>query len=322
MVLANIMNASIESFKLDCTNILAAIEPGMSIKLSEWIMYRDSVLEIITSSGHSKQLSDIQELRMAFGKAYDNQIADLADYMICLERMKENIDNVLSLLVPQKVKHLIMDEYIKRLSDYHKKNFDKYRLDKIEGVIEIRKCILSWLPLGLYDYQISGIPKRNLLLCPTNQKLSFLCYIAKHMRGFSPVYEVHLPKQTGKHLTPESVYESYELLTQVLKMNPSVKGIFSSAWYHDPVVAEINPHLKYLNELFLNNGGYIHKLGSTESCKQDALLKSKTRQQLYAEGKYMPTNYGRYWSRDAMIMWAKSMKADSRQSTGSEKHAL
>ena len=218
--------------------------------------------------------------------------------------MLASVDRLSGLSVPGELKSLVIDEFEARCEDGLRRRYERYSLRDSEGWDQLRSSRLQRLPLGLYAFNIAGIPRSNLLRCPGRERLALTRFLAFRMRGLSPVFEVHLPRLPTRHVSEAEVDDSHRLLSRVAQMNPGVKGLYSSAWYIDPAVAVINPRLAFLREFFLKNGGFVHSLGVVGSCVEDALRKSATRRRLYEEGRYQPTAWARYWPRAAMLRWA------------------
>lgn len=232
------------------------------------------------------------------------EVANQFAYFLCVHAMVRSLDEIATLRVPEDVKDLILDEFDARCEEGAARQYDRYSLADSEGWNQIASCGLQRLPLGLYVFNIAGIPRSNWFRCPAIEKVALGKFLAFEMRGLSPVLEVHLPRLTNRHVTEPEVDASHLRLARVAQMNPEMKGLYSSAWYIDPAVAAIQPRLAFLREFFEQNGGFVHKLGVTESSIADATRKSATRRRLYEEGKYQPTAWARYWPRAAMLRWA------------------
>jgi len=232
------------------------------------------------------------------------EVADQFAYLSCVLAMLRSLDQLPEVNVPEQVKLIVLDEFDARCEDGAARRHERYSLADSEGWNQLASCRLQRLPLGLYVFNIAGIPRSNWLRCPAREKISLARFLAFQMHGFAPVFEVHLPRLTNRHVTEAEVDASHLLLARVAQMNPRVKGLYSSAWYIDPAVATIQPRLAFLREFFLKNGGFVHRLGVTPSSIEDALRKSATRRRLYDEGKYQPTAWARYWPRAAMLRWA------------------
>jgi hypothetical protein len=128
--------------------------------------------------------------------------------------------------------------------------------------------------------------------------------------GISPqVLEIHLPKLKNRRLNELHNVESHLQVAQLLAANPSILGVFNSNWYYDPALASISPNLAHLAKFASSNGAFLVKIGSDSGAVVDATSHSATRRRHFEAGDYMPTRYGRFWPRDALLAWARAQGA-------------
>ena len=292
----------IEATRRRFRSLLDDFETGLKDRVDSWNAYRRAMEprnppRPLTLVGGNRRRVAVDDLAPAEGA---NQFA----YFLCVHAMARSLDEIATLRVPEDVKDLILDEFDARCEEGSARQYDRYSLADSEGWNQIASCRLQRLPLGLYVFNIAGIPRSNWFRCPASEKVALGKFLAFEMRGLSPVLEVHLPRLTHRHVTEPEVDASHLRLARVAQMNPEMKGLYSSAWYIDPAVAAIQPRLAFLREFFEQNGGFVHRLGVTESSIADATRKSATRRRLYEEGKYQPTAWARYWPRAAMLRWA------------------
>jgi len=295
------MTARIEALRLGLRAILDDFETGVSGHIESWRTYRRAM---------SSVPAPMAPVPASWRRAPKNlsapsELANQFTYVLVVEAMLRSLDQIAGLRVPEEVKALVLEEFEARCEDGVAHRYERYSLADSEGWNQLASSRLLRLPLGLYVFNIAGIPRSNWLRCPTHEKVALAKFLAFQMHGFSPVFEVHLPRQEGRHVTEDEVDASHLLLARVAQMNPRMKGLYSSAWYIDPAVAAIQPRLAFLREFFLKNGGFVHRLGVTPSSIEDALRKSATRRKLYDERKYQPTAWARYWPRAAMLRWAR-----------------
>jgi len=99
---------------------------------------------------------------------------------------------------------------------------------------------------------------------------------------------------------------SYIRIAEYLERKTSIRGTAGTSWFYDPQLVNISPHLTYLQKRPIENGAFSIRHGSPDQDIKLATLKSKARQRLCLEGKYMPVCYTILWPRDKLISWAKS----------------
>jgi len=93
----------------------------------------------------------------------------------------------------------------------------------------------------------------------------------------------------------------------MMKKNPYIKGICNESWFYDPQLAGISPRLMYLQTIPLQNGAKRFYLGLRDP--SDAIAKSKTRENLYKEGRYTPKSFMIIWPRKEFLQWAEDQSA-------------
>jgi hypothetical protein len=223
--------------------------------------------------------------------------------------MNESLGKLQHLQLPRIVLERIIDDFCD-ITDQIEKSMGKplgFFDDPTLRIIKI--SLLRWLPAGMNYFEYSGIPRKNLWLCPIRDKMALAGYIMFRMKGLRPTIELHLPAQLDRRYTKTECEYSYRIVAEVLRMQPWVRGISGSSWLYDPAVGHISPHLAFARELPEFNGGFLHRLGYTNNADRKALLKSPTRRKCYEEGKYLPVDYARYWSRTDVLAWvAKCLK--------------
>jgi hypothetical protein len=96
----------------------------------------------------------------------------------------------------------------------------------------------------------------------------------------------------------------YKRLTEILKAKVDVCGMMGAAWFYDPVIPALSPHLAFLQEVPLKYGAQTFRYEVSAGAKRDSLLNSPQRQQAYDQGRYVPATYILIWPREGMLRWA------------------
>ncbi len=125
--------------------------------------------------------------------------------------------------------------------------------------------------------------------------------------GNFPFYEVHTHMSELEDFNLPGWIRSCIRIAEMLELNPQGKGMIGGSWYNDPARARISPNLAYLTEGPAQNGAYL--LFSEVNHRTGALHKSKTRQALFEQGKYVPKTYVFVWRRKPLIAWARQVAA-------------
>jgi len=166
--------------------------------------------------------------------------------------------------------------------------------------------LLTLLPCGAELVQVrDGVPRSILMRGGMRQMLRGLRYFGLRTRGFRPFYSLHLDPRRLEEFTPEGWDRTYLRIAELLRLNPEVKGVFGTAWFYDPEVESVSPHLGYLRRRRVENGAVGFLYGATREAAANALARSRTRRRLYEEGKYVPVSYYLVWARDDLLRWAE-----------------
>jgi hypothetical protein len=88
-----------------------------------------------------------------------------------------------------------------------------------------------------------------------------------------------------------------------MKLQPAIKGFFTTAWFYSPDLFEVSRHLSWLNKVFSENGGLVVKLGLAP-LDSGVFARSPERRKAYEEGRFKPTLGLVLWPRTQMIRWA------------------
>lgn len=127
--------------------------------------------------------------------------------------------------------------------------------------------------------------------------------------GNKPFYSHHMHLSELEQFNQKG-FEACNLnLADMLKLNPDVRGIHCGSWLYDPALSFAGPRLAYMCEIQQHNGAYLFYAGVDRG--GGALAKSKSRRELYDQGKYIPKSYHIVWPRDRVIAWAEQHPSNS-----------
>jgi hypothetical protein len=128
------------------------------------------------------------------------------------------------------------------------------------------------------------------------------------MGGHYPLYEMHTASHTLRYFSPGGWAECYRRIARALARDPEAKGVFGTAWFFDPALERVSPHLVYLRQFPLERGAVFLKVETTEGSRRDAVANSFPRRALYEAGKYDPQDYLMIWPRRAMLAWLSQIQ--------------
>ena len=131
------------------------------------------------------------------------------------------------------------------------------------------------LPLGIYHAEVGAVPRSRLVRSAPADAWRLARYLALEMRGFGPTLAIHLPKQMDRPLTERDYVEAHLLAVQLFESNPRLKGFFNAAWYYDPAIASISPHLAFLPRFASSHGAITLSIGQSEDVVADAAFEEQ-----------------------------------------------
>lgn len=174
---------------------------------------------------------------------------------------------------------------------------------------DLALCRGKLLPCGaeLVDV-MSGVPRRLALSGGMMQAFRVASFFCARLRGFRPLYEMHLDPRALSQFTPHGWDRCYLRIADLLELNPRIRGVFGSSWWFDPEVERITPDIGFLRHRPLGGGAQIFRVGPDEAAVRNATKFSRVRKELYEQGAYAPTNYLMVWARDDLLGWALEMR--------------
>lgn len=148
--------------------------------------------------------------------------------------------------------------------------------------------------------------RRPLVFGSFIQRVRFVRMFLRKPVGFRYYFQHHTHTSLLANFNQEGWDRTYELIADLLDVNPEHKGYSGASWFYDPQLKSVSPRLAYLADIPIAAGAERFHLGSDRT--GSALAKSKTRKSLYDEGKYVPQNYMLLWHRASMIQWRGKRK--------------
>jgi hypothetical protein len=98
--------------------------------------------------------------------------------------------------------------------------------------------------------------------------------------------------------------EVYRQCARLLRSRSQLLGLAATAWFYDPQLAGISPHLCYCRERLVDRGAIVMRVGTSDFDIASATARSPTRRKLYDAGKYVPVSYTLLWPRERLLRWA------------------
>jgi hypothetical protein len=232
--------------------------------------------------------------------------------VLLLRLIERNERKLPALNLPDEINSLYSRHFSKIIEQMSVNGDDFYQYSDEKFCKDLALCRLKMFPVGPALMEEGRVNKRFLFKKGLSQFVRGVIYIVREMKGFGPFYQGHLDTRPDSLCLPEFNEKGWKQMclriTELLKMQPHVKGIFGCGWFHDPVLETISPQLSFVNKLIVHceNGGRLFYNGTSESSIENATFKSRTRRKLYEQGLYMPTSYLFIWPRHRLIKWAES----------------
>jgi hypothetical protein len=176
---------------------------------------------------------------------------------------------------------------------------------------DVRYALGLTIPCGALQLDLNGVVGPKLIardLIATRSLRTTAGYFAA--RGWGRWYGNHIDVRAIKNFTPEGWTASFARIAELLALNPSVRGVAGVAWFYDPELIRVSPHLAYIGQTLQRNGAFRVTMKTQEHDIANALARSLSRKKLHERGDYSPACYLVAWPRRALLEWAARLKID------------
>lgn len=202
-----------------------------------------------------------------------------------------------------------------RVTQLFLQNFEMYAAASVPEPFDLNRhafvsmsriATLSRFPAGQLDWEVSGVPRSWLFRANWRALPRLLHAVTFELGGLGPAFFSHLnPNRRNQTVLLErESLRSYHRMARSMERQPQIRALITASWLHSPDTFVVSPHLKWLNEVFLQNGGYIVPLGRVDAgC--GVLHRSPERKRAYDAGTFVPTEALVVWPRAAMLAWAR-----------------
>jgi hypothetical protein len=208
-------------------------------------------------------------------------------------------------------------EFLGRLSRFlHERAEGSYDDDFFAK--DVRYALGLTIPCGALQFDLRARIGPKLIardLAATRSLRSCHAYVRSN--GWGRWYGNHIDLRAIKEFTPEGWTASFARIAEVLERNPPVRGVVGVAWFYDPELVRVSPHLSYIRQTPLKHGAFLVRMTTEPHDIENALARSLARKKLHARGDYSPACYLLAWPRRALLAWAARLKCDSSLAFGS-----
>jgi len=193
---------------------------------------------------------------------------------------------------PREVVDLYYKWFTRVLNDFRERSDDYYSVKEIAFCHDVGVCCLRSIPVGgAWILHKSSIRLWFLIRAGPWQLLKRLSFIIRKTGGFSPFCTIHTVSRYLNLFRSEEMDLAYIRIAELMKRDPSIRGVIRGSWFLDPNLEEVSPNLAFLRKTPQENGARLFRNVTTNNVIKNALSMSAIRRRLYKEGKYQPTSY-------------------------------
>ena len=260
-----------------------------------------ALVRSVADGGARQAVVKLKQNVPSFG---DGSGGELERFLL-IQAALRTIDDVPELPVSTDVKRLFCDAFRYFARVPNKRSRSSFEAGRSSFVSMCKIATLKRFPAGEYEWEVSGLPRSWLLRIQRNALPRVALFVAR-AKGFSPLFYPHLGVLRPKRimLVESEINRSYYRMAQSLAMQPGVKGLIASAWFFSPDISRVSPHLAWLAQFFLDNGGIVANMGAAGPEASGVLSRSNKRKELYQAGQLHPTLGLVLWPRKQMLRWA------------------
>jgi len=162
--------------------------------------------------------------------------------------------NALDLLPYKNFPREVVDLYCKWfkrvLSDFHERSDDYYSVKEPAFRHDVGVCCLRSIPVGgAWVVHKSRIGLRFLLIVGPWQVIKYLSFVMRKTGGFSSFYEIHTVSRYLNLFRAEEMDLAYTRIAELMRRDPSIRGVIREGWFLDPNLEKISPNLAFVRKI-------------------------------------------------------------------------
>jgi hypothetical protein len=238
-----------------------------------------------------------KKLRDEHGKAG----LDEFNNMLMCRAILRTLDSMESQDMPELLKQEYARNYVRILDRAEASmNSDNQLSDDLVAK-DLGLCTQRLFPAGYCVVEIrSSMARRSALLGGARQFLDFCNIYYLRFGGRGPFLSNHFHPEWTHLFSNEGRIHMFKVVATIMEWRPTFKAIVGSAWFYDPVVAKISPHLAFVRDYPEQHGATFFRGPPDRS--GNALVSSR-RQRMCDRGEYHPRKYVMVWTRDSLVDW-------------------
>jgi hypothetical protein len=258
-----------------------------------------SLLLSRNAGSDSRSAKPIQEIKAQLGMAAED---DSLERLMIRLRAEDALGQIDELPVHPFVKKSIESDIRALLTAREPLTAGTYNFARAAKLVTLRR-----FPAGPMEWEVSGIPRSWLFRAGFADFFRLATFVMTRLGGFQPCFFMHVaPRPRSLALVLEKeVMRAYYRMARSLELQPGVRGIVASAWFHDPKAVADNPHLEALSRPYTQHGGAIVLLEKVDE-SSGVLEGSPKRRMLYEQGLLSYRNGLALWPRAQVLAWAEA----------------
>jgi len=232
--------------------------------------------------------------------------------------LSDSVEAIKTKNFPEDILNLYREWYERILEDLSTQPSQYYDHENDEFLKDLAICSFRAIPVGgAWIIAISQTTEKPFFFDRLRRgwncvktillKFSFFEYLlsfSTKVGVHKAYYEIHTVDRYLPRFTPGELLKAYVRISEMLKLKPSIKGLYRCSWFLDPKMEHLSPHLTFLRKIPEQNGAAVFRVGVYESDIRRSISMSAERRRHYEEGKYIPTRYAYIWPREKLIEWA------------------
>ena len=258
-----------------------------------------SLLLSRNAGSDSRSAKPIQDIKAQLGMAPED---DSLERLMIRLRAEDALGQIDGLPVHPFVKKSLDNDIQALLTTREPLTAGSYNFARAAKLVTLRR-----FPAGPMEWEVSGVPRSWLLRARFADFFRLLTFVTTRLGGFQPCFFMHVaPRPRSLALVMErEVMRAYYRMARSLELQPEVRGIVASAWFHDPQAVADNPHLEALSRPYTKNGGIIVLLEKADEAS-GVLEGSPKRRMLFEQGLLSYRNGLALWPRAEVLAWAEA----------------
>lgn len=166
--------------------------------------------------------------------------------------------------------------------------------------------LLERFPAGQSDWEITGFPRSWLVKMPVRDLPKALKCVFVRAGGRYPFFETHTAfRRELPILTEEDERKTFQLLAASMRLQFPIRGYLGSAWFMDPKLSEVSPHLAWLSNWWRECEEFGAVWTNLGEAPRDGgfLVGDRRRRRLYETGRWKPLQGLLIWERRDLLRW-------------------